>query len=135
VTIPPPSQSIDSSQLLQVTATVVNTLQPRPKLDLSTSESFNGFGYWIRVDCESLNPTLHSSSLAVVQDQLLVDPAGPQSFTLTYTMDPVKGNRLTIPVFAWLVVVVGGQPSFQSGPGNVAQTDQGRNLAQTDQRR
>ena len=38
-------------------------------------------------------------------------------------------------IFAWLVVVVGGQPSFQSGPGNVAQADQGRNLAQTDQRR
>jgi hypothetical protein len=41
-------------------------------------------------------------------------------------------------IFAWLVVVVGGhngQPSSQNGPGNVAQTDQGRNLAQTDQRR
>jgi hypothetical protein len=102
VAIPPPTQPIDSSQLLPVTATVKNQLQPRTKPDVSTEESFNGFGYWIRVDCESLNPALHNSSLAVVQDLARAEPGGPKSFTLAYTMDPVSGSRLKIPVFAWL---------------------------------
>jgi hypothetical protein len=103
VTIQPPARAIDSSQLLQVTATVVNQLPPRQtktwQEDLSTHQIFNGFGYWLQVSCASLNPALHNSSMAIVQDQFLDSAGGPPSFTLAYTMDPVNGNRLNIPVF------------------------------------
>src|SRR4051794_25587944 len=107
VEIQPPTQPMSCSQLLQVTATVVNQVPKRQtqtwEEDLSTQQIFNGFGYWIQASCASLNPALHNSSMAMVQDQFLDHAGGPSSFTLVYTMDPVNGNRLNIPAFVWAV--------------------------------